>query len=170
MFKTRCNKFKYSSESGFTLLELVAVLSLLSLLFSIVFLYVRPLDQLKKGRDRKRLSDISTLDRAISEFALDEKRYPDQIDTLRKSNVLPTGSSNVSNANLGWIYDNLSRYTPSLPIDPVNDSTYHYSYTHNGKSYELNAKMEYLTNEMQNDGGNDPLNYEQGNNLKLISP
>jgi hypothetical protein len=57
-----------------------------------------------------------------------------------------------------------------MPIDPINDPTYYYSYFQNGSGYELNARLEFSPDLMQNDGGNDPDMYEIGNNLLLISP
>lgn len=140
------------------------------MLSSLAIINFDPIGNKKKARDQKRISDISTIDRAISEFVADKKRYPDQSNTLRQSTILPAGSSQLTGSESGWIQENLSSYTPLLPIDPVNDDSYHYYYIHNSNSYEINAKLEILNDEMANDGGNDPTFYEIGNNLNLISP
>ena len=122
-----------------------------------------------KARDQVRLSDISTLDRAISEFALDNKRYPDIVDIPRTSTSLPGGNSGpFESAYAGWIDEDLSAYIPKLPVDPINDVSYFYSYQHNATSYELNARLESLEEYMENDGGNNVGLYEIGNNLTLL--
>ncbi len=171
VYKIQCNKKSNRiSQKGMTILELVASMAILVILTTMLIVFIRPSEQIGKSRDEKRLSDLSVIDRAISEFVLDHKRYPDQENILRKSNTLPVGSSNVSNSNLGWILDNLSAYNSMLPIDPLNNDEYYYSYTHSSTGYEINAKLEMLLDEMIQDGGNDLNLYEIGNNLNLISP
>lgn len=170
VFKTQCNmKISKKFQRGFTFIELVVVIAILLIIFTLVTVLVHPLDQLKKGRDNQRLSDVNILDRVMSDYLLDNYRYPDQINVLRSSNVLPTGSSDLTNSNSGWIYENLSSYTERLPIDPKNDSDFFYTYIHNETSYEINAKLEYFTELMLEDGGNSEEFYEVGNNLNLIS-
>jgi hypothetical protein len=110
------------------------------------------------------------LDRAITEYKVDEGSYPDTVDTLRTSTVLPAGSTALTNVRTGWIAQNLSAYASRLPIDPINDATYFYSYYHDADTYELNARLEYNFDLMTSDGGNDPNLYEVGNNLGLITP
>ena len=171
VYKIPCKKKSEDFfQGGLTLIELIAVVAIIAILATLVVVFVNPKTQMEKSRDEKRLSDLSIIDRTISEFVLDQKRYPDQENILRKSNTLPTGSTNLGSSNLGWIYDNLSAYNSMLPTDPKNDENYYYSYFHNSTGYEINARLEILTDEMANDGGNDTNLYEMGNNLNLISP
>jgi prepilin-type N-terminal cleavage/methylation domain-containing protein len=157
-----------NSQKGFTYVELTVVLVVLLVLITMTTIFINPLSQLKRSRDEKRLADILTLERAISEFVLDNKRYPDFEDTLRFSTSLPSGSSDLSNANLGWIYDDFSGYLEKQPIDPINDGEFFYSYMHSSTGYEINARLESYTDEMVNDGGDRDDLYEVGNNLNLI--
>ena len=55
-----------------------------------------------------------------------------------------------------------------LPIDPVNDSTYYYSYKKSSKGYEIDAKLEYYNTYSSNDGGNDSSLYEIGTDLSIM--
>ena len=71
------------SQKGFTFVELVVVIAILLVLLTTVSIFVRPAEQSKKARDNIRLSDMSILERSISEFVLDNKRYPDQVNVLR---------------------------------------------------------------------------------------
>lgn len=164
--KILANRF----QGGFTYMELTVVLVILLIILTLITVLVNPIGKIKEARDKTRLSNIMTIDRAVNEFLLDNKRYPDQLDVLRTSNTLPSGSIDLTRSNLGWIYDDLSRYTPNLPIDPVNDSVYYYSYIHNDTGYEINAILESQFDLMSDDGGNDANSYEVGNNLNLISP
>ena len=72
------------NQKGFTFVELTVVVALLLIVTTLVTVLVHPLDQLKKGRDNQRLSDINLLDRAINEYLLDNSRYPDQINVLKR--------------------------------------------------------------------------------------
>lgn len=159
-----------TAEAGLTIIEVFIVSFVVLLLGVIAVVNFDPVGKRKKATDEKRLSDIATIDRAISEFVMDHKYYPDQENILRKSTVLPVGAIQLNAANKGWIFDNLSSYISMLPTDPVNDANRYYSYIHDATSYELNAKLEILTDEMLDDGGNDPNAYEVGNNLLLITP
>ena len=164
-----CNMpFSKNFQKGFTFIELTVVLTILLVLITLVTVFVDPISQIKKSRDEKRLTDMTTLERAISEFVLDNKRYPDCEDTLRVSTSLPSGSPDLTNSNLGWIYDDLSLYLDKQPIDPLNDSDFFYSYMQSSTSYELNARLEFFTDEMVKDGGDRDDLYETGNNLNLI--
>ena len=109
-----------------------------------------------RGRDEKRLSDLAALDRAINEYKLDNKGFPDAVDTTRYSNALPVGNAGpLAKSSDGWIDVDLTNYLVRLPVDPTNDDTYRYSYRHTQYSYEINAVLEYDTTAMLNDGGDD---------------
>jgi len=159
-----------SAQQGFTIIELVAACTIIIIVTFLGIINFNPTEKSKKARDEKRISDIQTIDRAVTEFMLNNKRYPDTENVLRNSSVLPIGSVALNNVNKGWIFENLTAYLPTLPTDPINDATYYYSYIHNVSGYELNAQLEIITDEPTNDGGNDTAVYEVGNNLTLISP
>lgn len=151
-------------------MELIIVITLISILASVSILVLDPAEKRARARDNRRLSDLSTLDRVINEFLLDNGDYPDLSLVLRDSTTLPVGGISVDNASSGWIDVDLSAYTSHLPVDPVNDATYRYYYYHDNTGYELNAVLETLSDEAVNDGGDDADRYEVGNNLTLISP
>lgn len=170
VFKTLSNMNLYArKQRGFTFVELMVVIAIVILIFTLVSVLVNPVDQIKKARDNQRLSDITTLDRVINEYLLNNVRYPDQESILRCSNILPSGSSDLDNSNPGWIYENLSSYTEKLPTDPLNTDTFHYCYIHNATGYEISAKLEYYVEKMSEDGGDSVEFFEVGNNLNLIT-
>jgi prepilin-type N-terminal cleavage/methylation domain-containing protein len=157
-------------KKGFTMIELIASIAVVLVLLSVLIANYDVLGNKKKARDVKRLSDLVQIERAVAEYQMANKVYPDLTGVLRISNVLPAGNSRVENSTSGWIDENLVDYLSKMPVDPINDQTYHYSYMHNSSGYEINARLESLTDQMQNDGGNDPTVFETGTNLLLISP
>ncbi len=152
------------------MVELIVVMAIIAILLTASVVILNPEEKKRRARDNKRFSDLNLLDRTINEYVLDTGFYPDSDDVLRDSTTLPAGNSALDSALGGWIDEDISDYTSRLPLDPINDSTYLYSYYHDESSYELNAVLEYFDEFALDDGGNDPDVYEIGNNLSLISP
>lgn len=158
-------------QKGVSIVELLLVISFTMVMFAFVLLYVDPIERRRIARDNVRLNDINILDRAITEYALDNGFFPDTDLVLRESTIAPSSETiSLDNSTKGWIDANLSKYTSRLPVDPINDENYHYSYYHAQTSYELNAVLEHLSVYAEGDGGDDPSVYEMGNNLVLLSP
>lgn len=151
------------TSKGFTLLELVISLGLVIALGGIVILAVNVSENKSKTRDLARLSDITYLESAIAQFIVVNKSCPDATSTLRRSDTIPNGSTT------GWINQSLTAYAPKLPVDPLNDNTYHYSYRCTGIDYELSAALEYHIDKETSDGGNNNDAYETGTDLTLIN-
>lgn len=160
---------KKVTQTGISLVELVVTLAVLMSLVAAILFYFNPIQSKKTARDEKRLADIQTLDRVISEYIIDNGAYPAVADTLFVSNILPeAGIAPLTNPLSGWLNTDLTAYTSILPIDPINDSMYYYSYIHNNDSYEINTTLEELSEHAQGDGGNDSAVYEIGTDLTLL--
>ncbi len=157
-------------KKGFTIPELLLVITLMVLLVIIILGALNPKEMQSRARDTKRLSDLQKIERAVNEYETVNKTYPGSLGVLRSSNTLPSESTNLQLSADGWMGANLSPYLEVQPTDPLNDSSFHYSYKHDASGYELDAKLEYYTDKMTNDGGNDANLYEVGNNLSLIFP
>jgi len=97
-----------------------------------------------------------------------DKVYPDVKNTIRYSNVGISPETSVSSASGGWLNENMSGYLNLLPTDPLNTDEYRYIYIRDDLSYELNVKLEYFTDTMVNDTGNNNNLYEVGDNLNLL--
>lgn len=177
---------------GFTLVELLVVIAIIAILAAVVVLIINPLELTRRSRDATRLTDLSNLRQAI-DIAVQEA-------TNSAASVLcsggtapctedssPLGANSRKTDGTGWVKVNLSSQksvsVPTLPVDPVNDAGYHYSYKSDGKSYELNARLEseQQKGKMDTDGGNcDSTNdtgapagvnkgkYEVGSDLTLL--
>src|SRR3990172_2771070 len=69
-------------KSGFTLLELLIVITILAILTLVVVLFINPVEMLKKARDVQRMSDMAVLRTAIVLYLQD-----------RPTNTLGTGGA-----------------------------------------------------------------------------
>lgn len=145
-------------KHGFTLIELVIVVSVISILSAVLFIDFSPSENKQKSRDTVRLSDVAAVERVVNEYLLDNSTYPGLPNTLYISNTV------------NWIpIQDLNKYISHLPVDPINKNNNVYYYMHDGKSYEINAVLEFFTDIMQKDNGDTAIRYEVGNNLNLIS-
>jgi len=63
-------------KKGFTLIELLAVIAVILILSVVVILAINPSELLKQGRDVTRISDMSTLNKAISLYYQDAMSNP----------------------------------------------------------------------------------------------
>lgn len=177
-------------KSGFTLVELLVVIAIIAILAAVVVLIINPLELTRRGRDAARLTDLSNLQSAIN-VAVQESTGSSTVAILCKASGLypcggptDTGTSNigtrVSDGN-GWVKVDLSSQksvsVPTLPVDPTNSDTYHYTYCANNDAWEIDTVLEsdQQKSKMANDGGNenglDPTTgrYEVGSNLSLIA-
>ena len=142
LFKIPINYPAHQTQKGVTILELVIAIFILMMLIPAIILIANPAEHKAKARDDKRFSDLSVLESAINHFHMDNDRYPE--------------------------LNELSEYISKIPVDPINDSTYQYTYAHTDSGYELNARLEYFTDHALNDGGNSSGIYEVGNDLTIF--
>ena len=191
------NPIPRKHKRGFTLIELLVVIAILALLMSIIIITLNPAEMLRKARDTKRITDLSSLRTALNLYMTDV--IDPQLGTTGTCyGALPSPCPNtcgatptcVTTANLrlttgsGWIPVNfgaISSGSPlsALPVDPTNatSTTYwlYYTYTADNtlKTFELNANMEssYFrstsTGVLATDGGNTLAIYEVGSDPGL---
>lgn len=165
---------------GFTLVELLVVIAIIAILATVVILIINPLELMRRSRDSTRLKDLDNLQQAINVSLQEGSMSSNPVSILCKSSgSYPcTGSSNngtrATNGD-GWVKADLAAQNavtvPTLPVDPVNDSDYHYTYCADNDTYELNTTLESdsLRGKMASDGGNAYDKYEVGSNYFLIA-
>lgn len=108
------------STRGFSLIELVVVISLLAILSGV--LVPRVSSHVQMARDARRLADIQRVRAAIEQYRMDKGHYP-------APNPNPAfGGWDVSID--GGFIDALTEegYLDATPEDPLNTPTYHYRY------------------------------------------
>jgi len=153
----------FKNRSGFTLVELIISVGIIMVLATSALLYSNIAQDKSKSRDLVRFSDLAYLESAISQYIMVEKTCPDNSSQLRVSDTVPSGSA------FGWLVEDLTDYIPKLPVDPLNNATYIYSYFCSGIDYEINANLEHYTDKESSDGGNNLDVFETGTNLTLIN-
>ena len=147
------------TKNAFTLIELLVVIAIIAILAVVVVVTLNPAELLRQARDANRLSDLATLNSALSLYATDQSgsqtfslgnassvylSLPDASSTCTNLG-LPTSSgsftyacsSSTSSKSItnGWIPVNLSLISSgsplgALPIDPTNQSSSGLYYTY----------------------------------------
>jgi len=121
-------------KQGFTLVELIVVITILAILWTIAFISLQWYS--KDSRDSVRISDVSKLKTSLELYALDSWKYPAPDDA---ENVTLSWWEIVWNQWVVWenVLTNLSRNLNKIPKDPVSDKSYVYSTTANKKEYQI---------------------------------
>ncbi len=107
-------------NKGFTLIEILVVMGVLSIIFSIILTVTNPAKQFSRANNAKRRSDIAAILNAIGAYTADNKGIlPNGIATTA-ANITDA----VNGANICVLL--VPKYIPSLPTDPslkTNDIT-----------------------------------------------
>jgi general secretion pathway protein G len=121
---------RLSSESGFTLLELMVVVIIIVLLASAIALEVN--NKMGQARHARAVSDVDTLGSALDQFQLNCGRYPTTDEGLNALRVKPQ-SSDLTN----WAGPYIKK---AVPLDPWNRAYIYVSPgVHNPESYDLSS-------------------------------
>jgi len=174
---------------GFTLIELLIVIAILAVLATTVAVVLNPAQMLKEARDSQRISDLSSIQSAISLYlasvtspSIGAGPYCTYGTSDFGTGSCTTNATTTVDGN-GWVAVNLSSIPTGsplarLPLDPTNDSTYYYVYKGDATNltFELNANMESTKyakdgtadkESNSKDGGNNANCYEVGSDPGL---
>ncbi len=157
---------EFRQFKGITLVEIAIVSAILTVLTLVVLIVIKPHELYKKSRDTVRVKELSQLYEAIHEYKLKNGVYPGEEGIVYRSDS-PI-SSDPRSADHGWIAADLSKFTQIQFIDPTNNSTYHYVYTHSDSDFELNATLETKLDTMKSDKGDNDSMFEIGTLLDLL--
>jgi prepilin-type N-terminal cleavage/methylation domain-containing protein len=193
--KITARKYSHTKSEdlkGFTLVELLVVIAIIAILAAVVVLIINPLELTRRSRDAARLTDLANLQQAIN-VSVQEATGSSATDILCKTPATaPCTGESVGDSRIadgtGWIKADLTAQTsvsvPTLPVDPINSTDYHYTYCSDGNNWEINTRLEseQQAPKMGNDGGGEGApgddiatlrasgKYEVGSKLDLIRP
>lgn len=178
---------KFLNQSGFTVVELLVTISIISLLASIILSSYNSV--LAKARDAGRRSSLNQFTVALELYYDSYRAYPcgDFNSSFLVDGASHSGGTQDSTRSDGFLsvasvpgncsFDPRFGLYPeflstSYPRDPINtnNSIYWYFATNNRQMYLLTAKLESDDDLMENDGGLCPLLYERGPGAGRIRP
>jgi len=133
VFSTTNKVLNTGTKNAFTLVELIVVITILAILWTIAFISLQWYSA--QARDTTRVSDIQNIKKSLELFSLNTWKYP-----------IPDTPSTVSYGTQDLWYQwtiwndvttNLSRNLNKKPTDPLTESEYIYSTISSQTQYEL---------------------------------
>lgn len=122
-------------SKGFTVIELLVVVLIISMLVVTVFVALNPVERLKAARDSRRWSDVDNILTAVHEYIVDnDGTIPSGITTTEQQlgtaaagcDASPCNSPPTASGCLDLSSD-LAPYLEAIPTDPFgSDSTTNY--------------------------------------------
>lgn len=103
-------------QKGFTLVEILIVVSLIAILAVVALITINPAEAQRRARDTQRIKDITTLQSIIEQY------LSDNASSFATTNTTSSGKTNNCGTS-GWIGVDLCAYANTLPIDPSNRSS-----------------------------------------------
>lgn len=110
-------KKRFDSQ-GFTLLELLLVIAIISILAAIVLIAINPSKQLADSRNAQRQSDVTTDLDAIYQYAIDTNGTVPATITTTATEICATGASSCTGLIDLSVLTASEKYLVSMPKDP----------------------------------------------------
>lgn len=130
------------SEKGFTLVELIVVIGILSVLAVGSIIALNPFSQFQKANDSKRKTDLAQVQRALETYYQDNGKYPPHSAVTPPLYRIVRLDLTTADWGTQW-----QPYMNLLPKDPVGSDNYVYYST--GQSYYLYATLDRGTSDPQ---------------------
>lgn len=112
---------RYSLSRGFTLLEVLLVVAVISILAGIVIFALNPAKQLADTRNGQRRVDVNTILNAAYQYAVDTNGTLPSSITTTSTEICRTGGSCTGLIDLSVLSTN-EKYLVSIPVDPTGSS------------------------------------------------
>ena len=126
---------KNYSSSAFTIVELLVVIVVIGILASITTAVYSGINF--RARDAKRTSDLAALEQALEMNYIKYGAYTQPEDMCTDTSYGGDGSCGAVSGSGNWDQNSDLRdlvsdgFIRQLPVDPINDSTYRYTYEPN---------------------------------------
>lgn len=129
---------KTNKQSGFTIIEMLIVVTILAMLAGILIPVLE--DAASSSRDARRASDLKTMQTALASFQRVNGAYPDTLGAW-SGDATGVGTSHGYDA-VGYCPGLVPDFMPALPKDPSPDlpnATEGYQYRSDGTNYKFIA-------------------------------
>lgn len=154
-----------------TIIAIIPLIIIIGAVSAFLLLLIIPTDINKKVHDAVRIKDLVSLHRSI-DLAINTNPSNNFLCNGKIGSCV--GDSTDQNLNVkktdgtGWVKIRLDSLSV-LPVDPINNANYSYTYCSDGKDWEIQVRMESkeALEKAKNDGGDEDDQYEVGTNLKL---
>ena len=145
-FFSKSSNAKTFLTKGFTLVELLIVIGILSILSVGAITVLNPTSQFQKANDVRRKSDLNQVQKALEVYYGDNGKYPPNysVSDYRIKGL----DGNVVNWGSSW-----QPYMEVLPKDPKGSKNYVYFASSDGQSYFLYASLDRGTDSSTCNGG-----------------
>jgi prepilin-type N-terminal cleavage/methylation domain-containing protein len=185
-----------NNNKGFTLIELVIVIAIISVLGTAVFLNIRPGEILSNSRNATRKSDARNLETALNKALINKDISLQAVTSFKSSIDNSDVAATFAVTGTGYVPFTVNTLNTKLdlsklPVDPLNGNPinpapttgtfggtdennknkYGFNYcANNNNEFEINVYLENDTKgEMRTDGGNNDNAYEVGTNLTICN-
>ncbi len=117
------------ASSGFTLVELLLVIAIISILAAITIIAINPARQLAQANNAQRRSNVNTILNAVNQYMIDNRgTIPTYVSTSAVQVCRTTAVSTSTCTDLSVLTAS-ELYLSSLPEDPTVASGNHTGYT-----------------------------------------
>lgn len=177
LIKGKLPKMKIKSAKGFTLVELLVVMSILGVLATLIGGGFRTAQL--RGRDAQRKSDLKEIANALAIFQSDHGTYPPGSSGFISGCPYDplTGAGTACSWGAGHFTDGSTTYFSRMPDDPVNSLDYVYRIVpgSSNQKFQVFARLENIrdTHCLGGDCENPPVTISCGSancNYALTSP
>lgn len=124
-------------SKGFTLVELIVVIGILSILAVVGLVAINPLAQFQKANDSRRKSDLAQIQKALETYYQDNGSYPLSSVTSPLYKIQVPGQTTPTTIDWGKQWQ---PYMNLVPKDP--NASKNYVYYSTGQSYFLYASLD----------------------------
>lgn len=127
----------FKNKRGFTLIELIIVIAIVSLIATATVAVLNPFGQFQKARDAKVKSDLAQVQKALEVYYQDNGRYP---PNASQCTYHIQGNNGDGNDCIDW-GRSWQPYINAMPSDSTVNHRYLYFVTSNGQAYYLYANL-----------------------------
>lgn len=120
-------------KRAFTLVELLVVIAIIGILASIVTVSLSSTQI--RARDTKRIAEVRQLALLVRSYIIANNTIPNEVAGCDRSygsgDPCPTTPGTNWNSSVGLSAALVPNFASSLPVDPINNTTYYYGYEPN---------------------------------------